>query len=208
MIALFGGTFNPIHNGHIALAQEVASAFSLDRIEFLPSYRSVHRDQPQISAQQRQAMVELGISRFSNFSINCQEIERQGPSYTVDTLTIIKQQSPHQVTCWLMGADAFNGFLSWKKPQKILQLAHLIVCTRPGHHADQTIFPEHHLAAGESLEQFSAGKIVFHEMQANKCSSTQIRKQLMARDSRLGSSVPGCLDKHVLEYIKQHKLYE
>jgi len=208
MIALFGGTFNPVHLGHIALAREVASAFNLDHVEFLPSYHSVHRDQPELSPELRQQMLRLAINPFSELSLNSSEIERRGPSFAVDTLRAIKQQFPQRTVCWLMGVDAFNGFMSWKEPAEILQLAHLIVCSRPGNQIDKSIFPQHHLAQTESFDQFPAGKIVFYTMNPNPCSSTKIRQQFKSPDSRFNASVSECLPGAVLEFIQQQQLYE
>ncbi len=208
MIALFGGTFNPIHNGHIALAREVAAAFNLKQVDILPSYQSVHRAQPMVSTRMREQMVKLAISPYSELKLNTLELERAGPSYAIDTLKQIKQQSARQTVCWLMGVDAFNGFLNWKDAPGILQLAHLIVCTRPGSHIDHSIFRRHQLSPQQSLEQYPAGKIAFFRMQPNDCSSTRIRHQLKSPAERLSATVTGCLAKPVLEFIQQHKLYE
>ena len=178
MKALFGGTFNPIHNGHLALAGEVAEAFRLDCIEFLPSYQPVHRDQPETSPQIRRRLVELAIAPYPGFILNSSELERGGPSYAYDTLRGIKQDHPDTTLCWLMGADSFISFPDWYQPEGILQLAHLIVCLRPGVALDKSIFAQHQLQPGQSLQQSGAGKIVFHPMQPNPCSATEIRQAL------------------------------
>jgi len=202
MIALFGGTFNPVHNGHLCLASEVLKAYALQSIQFLPSYLSVHRGQPEVSAEFRQQMVSLAIQPYREFSLNSYEIERKGPSFTVDTLHYIKSKAPDDPLCWLMGVDSFNSFLSWKQPQEILSLTNLIVCTRPNVKRDTTLLTQHYLAEGESLVDYPAAKIAFFSMSPNSCSSTRIRQQLLQ-----GLDTGDCLPPPVLTFIQQHHLY-
>ncbi len=202
MIALYGGTFNPVHEGHIALAREVRDAFELESVEFLPSYLPVHRDVPEVSAEMRKKLLEIALDPYPELKLNCDEINRQGASFAIDTLQFISEKFPQQALCWLMGVDAFNNFLSWKKPLGILQLANLIVCARPGVQLDNTILPMHHLQDSASLKNHKAGKIVFYSMQPNNCSSTEIRMFL-----KQGKSVSGCLSLPVLEFIHRHNLY-
>lgn len=203
MIALFGGTFNPIHNGHISLARQVAEKFELESVQLIPSYRPVHRDEPQIDAALRLQMVELAIKPYPELSVNDIEIRREGHSYSVDTLKALHEQRRGQSLCWLMGVDAFNGFESWKDPQGILQLANLIVCTRPDVSMQPSRFDSHVLADGVSLAHFKAGKIALFTMQPNSCSSTRVRMLLKS-----GQSAAQCLPDTVLEFIKQNRLYE
>jgi len=203
MIALFGGTFNPVHCGHIALAREVAIHYQLDSVEFLPSYLPVHRDEPQVSAELRCRMVELAIAPFAELKLNRMEIQRSGPSYSVDTLSAVNKAQPDRPICWLMGSDAFNGFQQWKQPQRILELAHLIVCARPGITLGADIFADHRLQPGTSLLDSPCGKIAVFDMRPNRCSATEIRNKLIQ-----GLSVSECLPPPVLEFIRQQHLYE
>ena len=202
MIALFGGTFNPVHNGHVNLAREVFSAYPLQRVEFIPSYLPVHRDEPEITGGLRQHLIQLAIQPFPQLGLNSCELDRKGSSYTIDTLHSLKNRNKDESLCWLMGADSFNSFAGWKKPAEILQLAHLIVCARPGVELDRTVFSAHFLREDESLSDFTAGKIAFFRMTPNPCSSTLIRRQLQQ-----GLSVDGCLAPPVLEFILQNQLY-
>ncbi len=203
MIALFGGTFNPIHEGHISLALEVKSAFNVESIEFLPNYISVHRETPEVSAELRKQLVELALKPYPDLTLNSCEIDRHGPSYAIDTVHFMTQKFPQQSICWLMGADSFNSLLSWKNPQGILQKANLIVCARPDIEIDLSIFSSHYLSKNESLSDFKSGRIAFHEMQPNSCSSTNIRRQLKQQ-----LSVSGCLSQPVLEFIHRNELYK
>ncbi len=203
MIALFGGTFNPVHEGHISLALEVKDAFNFESIEFLPSYISVHRDTPLVSAKFRKQLVELALEPYPCLKLNSCEIDRHGPSYAIDTVEFMTEKYPQQSICWLMGADSFNSFLSWKNPQGILQKTNLIVCTRPDIEIDSSIFPSLYLKSNELLDDFKSGRIVFHEMQPNSCSSTKIRQLLKQQ-----LSVSGCLPQPVLEFIHRNNLYK
>jgi len=203
MIALFGGTFNPIHEGHISLALEVKEAFNFESIEFLPSYISVHRETPEISAEIRKHLVELALQPYPDLTLNSCEIDRHGPSYAIDTVQFMTQKFPQQSIFWLMGADSFNSLLSWKNSQGILQKVNLIVCTRPDSEVDSSIYPSHYLNKNESLSDFKSGRIAFHAMQPNSCSSTDIRRQLKQQ-----LSVSGCLSPPVLEFIHRNELYK
>ena len=203
MKALFGGTFNPVHQGHIALALGVAGEFGLSWIEFVPSHQPVHRRQPRTSPTQRLAMLQLALADHPRLAVNPIEIERSGPSFTVDTLESLRQQDSAEPLCWLMGADAFNGFERWKQPRRILELAHLIVCARPGTRLERGAFADCFLAPDEKLADYPAGRIAHFSMPPNGCSSTGIRQAL-----RRGDVPDGCLAPAVLDFIKQHHLYE
>ncbi len=203
MIGLFGGTFNPIHNGHLQLAQQLLQAYPLQRIDFVPCHVPVHRDQPQVNPDQRKQMVELAVQGYPKLSVNSLELERGGPSYTFDTLCDISQQQPGQILCWLMGVDSFNSLSQWKNPRGILELAHLIVCSRPGVHDIDQHWQSHFIEQGDDLGHYRAGKIAFFQMQPNHCSSTAIRQQL-----KNAQPVDGCLAQPVVNFIKQNHLYE
>jgi nicotinate-nucleotide adenylyltransferase len=203
MIGLFGGTFNPVHNGHLLLAQQLMDAYSFQQIDFVPCHLPVHRDRPQVLPEQRKRMVELAIQPYESFRLNSLELERGGDSYTFDTLSEIKNRQPDTVLCWLMGADSFNSFGSWKNPCGILELAHLIVCSRPDVEINGQQWSEYFLHDGDKLDQHSAGKIDFFQMSPSPCNSTQIRQQL-----KNAESVTGCLALPVLNFIKQNHFYE
>jgi nicotinate-nucleotide adenylyltransferase len=203
MIGLFGGTFNPVHNGHLQLAQQLLDAYSFQQIDFVPCHLPVHRDRPQASAEQRKRMVELAIQPYEYFQLNTLELDRGGASYTFETLSEIKTRHPDAVLCWLMGLDSFNSFSSWKKPEGILQLAHLIVCSRPGVENIEQQWSSHFLDDGDNLHLYSAGKIDFFQMSPNPCSSTEIRQQL-----KNAEPVTGCLPQPVLNFILQNHFYE
>jgi nicotinate-nucleotide adenylyltransferase len=200
--ALLGGTFNPVHAGHIAVALAVADAFRLSRIEFVPSLKPVHRDEPQVDAEQRLAMIELATAGHPQLGVNRCEIERGGSSYTVDTLETLHSEAPRTSLCWIMGSDAFNGFSSWKNPGRILELANLIVCARPDSELVPGPFDSKFLGPEDDLIFYDHGRIAFLHMTPNPCSSTGVRQALARRAPPVR-----CLAPPVLDFIQRNQLY-
>ncbi|MEE9550445.1 MAG: nicotinate-nucleotide adenylyltransferase [Candidatus Binatia bacterium] len=133
-IGLFGGTFDPIHWGHLRSAEEVREAFSLDRVLFVPASNPPHKKiRPRTSARDRFEMVRLAISRNSGFSLSDVELLRRGKSYSIDTIRYFaRRESPKKSLYFILGLDAFREIDSWKDVQEIFPLCHLIVTSRPG----------------------------------------------------------------------------
>jgi len=128
LIGINGGTFDPIHYGHLRPALEVQQQLGLDQVLFVPCYQPVHRVLPQASAEQRSTMIELAIENQPSFKLEKTEIERGGPSYMVDTLASLKQRKPETSLVLMMGTDTFAQFHRWHDWQGILQLANLAIC--------------------------------------------------------------------------------
>ena len=133
-IGLFGGTFDPIHWGHLRSAEEVREAFSLDRVLFVPASNPPHKKiRPRTSARDRFEMVRLAISRNSGFSLSDVELLRRGKSYSIDTIRYFaRRESPNNSLYFILGLDVFREIDSWKDVQEIFPLCHLIVTSRPG----------------------------------------------------------------------------
>ena len=133
-IGLFGGTFDPIHWGHLRSAEEVQETFSLDRVYFIPASNPPHkRRKPATSARDRFELVRLAIARNSCFSVSDVELLRRGKSYSIDTIRYFTQiESPEHSFYFILGLDAFSEIDSWKNVQDIFPLCHLIVTSRPG----------------------------------------------------------------------------
>src|SRR3990167_1546814 len=129
-LGILGGTFNPIHEGHIQIAERVLHTCDLERIEFIPCYSPPHRNTPTTTPEQRLAMVKLAIQHHAQFSINEFELQQKNTSYTVNTLTHLRAQHPAQSLCLIVGSDAFSHFHKWHQFEKIMTLANLIVVTR------------------------------------------------------------------------------
>ncbi|WP_293646064.1 nicotinate-nucleotide adenylyltransferase [Thiolapillus sp.] len=184
MIGIFGGTFDPIHNGHLRTALDVYEALALDELRFIPLGRAVHRDQPQTPAATRLAMLQAAIGGQAGFTVDERELNLSRPSYSVHTLQSLRAELGNEVPlCLLMGRDAFLGFADWRQPEKILQLAHLVVMDRPGHG-----LPEagalHDLMQGRVTREVSdlrgapGGYILFQPVTRLDISSSDIRARL------------------------------
>ncbi len=201
MIGILGGTFDPIHNGHLQIADQAHSRLPLTQVQFMPCALPVHRDQPHASAQQRCTMIDMVLAEHPGLVLNTLEIDRAGPSYTIDSLRQIRRQGDEPLVL-LLGTDAFNGFAGWKQPRQILELAHLVVCIRPGVEVDPTLFPERRVDSAERLQAQAAGAILLFEADAVDCSSSEVRAALADGD------IPRqWLHSAVADYIQTHHLY-
>jgi nicotinate-nucleotide adenylyltransferase len=170
-------------------------------MHFMPCAVPVHRREPMSSIAHRCEMIELAISSQNRFILNRLEVERDGPSFSIDSLRAMKLKYDDQIVL-LLGSDAFNSFENWKDPDEILRLAGLVVCHRPGVFPDADLFVEHRV---DSVDRFSSkpdGAILSIEVDANQCSSTEIRRQIAS-----GKYNPACIHSDVASYIKQHNLY-
>ena len=204
MIGILGGTFDPIHLGHLRLAEEVREALALEQVRFIPAYQPPHRREPIASARQRMAMVRLALEDNPHFVLDKREYLRGGASWMVDTCTSLRSEYGARPLVLIMGMDAFNGFTRWRDWQGILAQVHLAIATRPGAHAeDETA----ELLAARActpagLECAPVGRIVEVPITALDISATQIRKLCDA-----GQSTRYLLPKAVQDYLAAHPLY-
>ena len=133
MVGVVGGTFDPIHDGHLRMALEVANRLALDEVRFIPSAKPPHRDEPDATDLQRLNMVELAIMGEARFILDDREYRREGDSYMVDTLESLRDEMGRDVSLILiLGSDAFLGLTSWHRWQRLLELTHIAVVVRPG----------------------------------------------------------------------------
>jgi len=204
VIGIFGGTFDPIHYGHLRPAEEARDQLALAEVRFVPAGQSPLRSQPVASAAQRLAMVELAIRGIDRFRVDARELQREGPSYTFTTLESLRHELPTTPLCLLIGMDQFVGFERWHRWQEIPDLAHLAVLRRPGAVLDGLpgwAKPRvtDHVA---DLRRAPAGRLAFLAVHPQDISATHIREAL-AR----GDSVSGLLPEAVLAYIQTNHLY-
>ncbi|MBD3820870.1 MAG: nicotinate-nucleotide adenylyltransferase [Thiotrichales bacterium] len=204
LIGINGGTFDPIHFGHLRPALEVLNALHLDEVRFIPAYRPVHRDTPQVSADQRCEMIELAIHNQPKFKLDRIEIELGGPSYTVNTLRALKAREPDATFVLMMGSDAFSKFDTWHDWQGILALANLVVTHRPGEPmpSEGEIGRLFHQRWVPNLTQ-DAGQILDLPITQLDLSATALRSYLSH-----GDSVDYLMPESVARYIKEHQLYQ
>lgn len=138
MIGIFGGTFDPVHNGHLRLATEVAETLDLSRVHLVPAAIPPHRGEPLLDPATRLDLVARSIADEPAFVLDDREHRRAGPSYTADTLDEFAAEFPGEPLVLMMGMDAFNGLPDWHEVERILQTAHIAVATRPGSEATGT----------------------------------------------------------------------
>ncbi|MDA1232891.1 MAG: nicotinate-nucleotide adenylyltransferase, partial [Planctomycetota bacterium] len=132
-IGVFGGTFDPIHYGHLLLAETCRETLRLDQVRFIPAASPPHKQDHQISdGHARADMLQLAVSGYTEFVVDRRELKRKGPSFTVDTLTEFSTEFPDAELYFLVGADSLRDLLTWREPERITQLATLVACNRPG----------------------------------------------------------------------------
>ena len=209
-IGILGGTFNPIHFGHLRMAQELGEGLRLAEVRLIPAGIPPHRDQPGISARRRLEMVRLGMDGNPLLRLDEREILKQTPCYTVETLAELRRElGNEQPLCLLMGADAFRGLPTWYHWRELFDLAHVVVAHRPGFNWSDG-FPnelreelEKRLRDDASvLRHASAGMIASYPITALDISSSHIRALL-----RQSLSPRYLLPDAVLDYIFANNLY-
>lgn len=204
--AVFGGTFNPIHFGHLRSARELLERLPLDEIRFVPARVPPHRDAPGVSAAHRAAMVELAIAGEPRMRCDRRELGRGGPSYTVDTLESLRAElGAGQPLALVVGCDALLGLERWHRWRRLFDLAHVVVIARPGWHLPTSgtlaVQLRERAIASEGLLAGSGG-VLSIELQPWNISSTTVRALLQS-----GESVAGMVPAAVLRYIGEHGLY-
>lgn len=132
LIGIFGGTFDPVHFGHLKPAMDVKQALGMEQVLFLPNRLPPHRESPWLSVEQRENLLQIAIDPLPGFEVDTRELERSGKSYMVDTLTSLREDFPDFSLCLILGMDAFAGLPQWHLWQKILSLCHLVITQRPG----------------------------------------------------------------------------
>lgn len=208
LLALFGGTFNPIHRGHVLAANDLVASLNAQSCRFLPCHRPAHRDEPDVSSADRLAMVALAVAGYPSLSVDDRECRRDAYSYTIDTLEQVRSEVGDDVSlCWIMGVDAFVGLSTWHRWQDLLSVAHLIVMARPGWQMPTTgpeadLLRRHQADDVQLLHQRANGHILLHSTTSYPISATEIRLAL-----KKGERPEQWLAPQVLTYIQQHQLY-
>lgn len=189
-MGIFGGTFDPIHYGHLRTAFEMLQALRFDEVRFMPCGSPPHRGEPVASAEMRLEMVRVATEGQRGFVVDDRELHRQGPSYSVDTLTALRGEFPLRSLALIIGMDAFLGLPKWYQWREILQLGHIVVAHRPGWRAPD-IGPLGELLADRGthrigdLHQAKSGHVYVHHVTQLEISSSEIRELVAAgRDPR------------------------
>ena len=205
----YGGTFDPVHNGHVAIARAARDACTVD-VHVLPAADPPHRPPPGANATDRAAMVALAIADEPGLVLDLRELDRDGPSWSIDTVLALRAElGPQQPLAWLVGADSFAGLPTWKRWRELLSLAHFIVADRPGSPSDQGLAPELVEAlhgrwtdAPDRLRGLPSGLVLQLHQPLQAHSATDLRH-------RIGAGLPwrDLVPPAVAAYIIEHGLY-
>jgi nicotinate-nucleotide adenylyltransferase len=208
LVGVFGGTFNPVHYGHLRSALELVERLQLEQLRLMPSAQPPHREAPQCSAAHRAAMVELAVAGEPRLACDARELRRAGRSYTIDSLIELRSElGPETGLCMVLGCDAVLDITSWHRWQELLDWAHIVVIARPGWELPSagTVaqwLSAHRLEDPRALRQQPTGGIVIEELRPLAISSTEIRDLLAAQ-----RSARYLMPQSVLDYIQTHQLY-
>jgi len=208
-LVFMGGTFDPVHNGHLRTALELQQWLGVEQVCLIPSGEPVHRDQPGCTARQRLEMVQIAVADEPALCADAREVESDQPSYSLLTLQSLRQErGPEAPVVMTMGMDAFQTLDRWHRWQEFLDYAHILVIARPGY-ANSDLGPElrallqrHRGHDPQALLQQPAGLICIQELTPLGISATQIRQLIEA-----GQSPRYLLPEPVWHYIRQHRLY-
>ncbi len=199
----YGGTFDPIHDGHIAVARFAQKTCDAD-VYFIPSADPPHRQKPMATAMQRAAMLRIAITDQPLFFLDTRELQRNKPSYTVDTLRELRAEIGQQVPiAWLIGADAFAQLHTWHDWEELFDLAHFVVAVRPGYSMQSPHFSinERLCDAPNELNESPAGRVFSLQCPLRSESASAIRQAFAAGMQPVG------LNPAVQAYILEHGLY-
>jgi nicotinate-nucleotide adenylyltransferase len=184
-IGLFGGTFDPIHYGHLRTAFELWQELRLSEVRFMPTGSPPHREQPYATPEMRLGMVKAAVASQPAFVVDDREIRRTGVSYSVDTLTEVRKEFPDRSLCLLLGMDAFLGLPNWHRWRELLNLAHIVVAHRPGWKAPTMgplgeVMVDHGTGTIRDLHQNPSGRVYVHAVTQLEISSTELRQLIIA----------------------------
>lgn len=207
MIGILGGTFDPVHHGHLRVATEIRELFGLDQLRLLPCGRPAHRDEPEASAEQRVELLNLAVQDDDWLSVDCREMRRSGPSYMIDTLISLRRETAGTPLLLALGTDAFMKIRSWHRWDELADYTHLAVVARPGFEIGEQasgLDPAGFELTRDpaAIRRSAAGKLIFFHCVQLDISSSDIRWRI-----NQGRSPRYLLPDRVLRCIEQKALY-
>jgi nicotinate-nucleotide adenylyltransferase len=205
-LGVLGGTFDPVHHGHLRLAIECREVLGLDEVRLLPARLPNLRDEPGATAADRLAMLEAAVEG-TGLTVDARELGGSGITYTVETLSALRHEAPRTSICFILGQDAFNGLPRWHRWQELLGHAHLVVATRPGYappqdEALQDLLVRTEIHDADGLKTRPCGNILLQSIPLLPISATDLRARV-----RGGRSLAALTPPAVAEYIEHHRLY-
>ncbi|MGB5853820.1 MAG: nicotinate-nucleotide adenylyltransferase [Oceanisphaera sp.] len=207
-IGLLGGTFDPIHIGHLRPAIALLERLNLAEVRLLPNYIPPHKAPPDSAPEHRLAMVQLAADYTPKLVVDARELKRNRPSYTVETLIELRKELPDTPLCFLMGMDSLCSLNRWHRWQELLEYAHLVVSHRPGWQPNfnptiNALYKAHGTTDGGQLQRRLGGCIYLFDNPQLDISSTQIRNCI-----RLGNNPQYLLPEPVINYVREKRLYQ
>lgn len=207
-IGILGGTFDPIHYGHLRMALTLQENLSLHEIRFIPCKQPLLKEMARATTTQRLKMLKIATKNQQGFIVDEREINRNTPSYTVDTLHSLRDENPAASLCFIIGSDILSELTQWHRWQEILTLAHLIVVTRPGYQPPQSSeianYLNNHIAKDKNvLGEKTHGYILLQPLPLLEISSRDIRKQIAQ-----GQHPRYLLPDDVITYIYEEGIYK
>lgn len=183
VLGLFGGVFDPVHHGHLRTAFELKVRLGIERVHFIPVGIPPHRSEPEATAEQRVAMLEAALMNEPGCVVDRRELDRVGPSYTIDTVQSFRGEYPDHVLCLLLGMDAFLGLLGWRDWRGLLDLVNLIVARRPGARLPESgelagLLADRRVMPAPSRAWARAGEILIQDVTQLEISSTDLRASI------------------------------
>ncbi|MGD8559051.1 MAG: nicotinate-nucleotide adenylyltransferase [Gammaproteobacteria bacterium] len=213
MIGVFGGTFNPVHWGHVRTALEIKNALAIETMLLMPCGIPPHREEPDVDAPTRLSMLQAAVADYPQLQVDDRELKRGGLSYSVDTLHSLREENGDTPICLCVGADAFIHLDSWHQWQKLFSLAHIIVVHRPGWPLDtlmqqiqgelKSIVATSLVTQPDLLRQQQCGLVLPQKVTDINISATDIRQRLVQ-----GQSIAELVPPAVLQIIEQQHLYQ
>ncbi|HEX3178604.1 MAG TPA: nicotinate-nucleotide adenylyltransferase [Methylomirabilota bacterium] len=210
--AVFGGSFNPIHYGHLLLADDLLEILGLDRVLFVPAKHPPHKDPTRLApAEDRLAMVRLATAGRRGFEVSDIELTRPGPSYTIDTLAALAR--PGETLYLIVGSETFLDLLSWREPRRVAQLARLVIVPRVGSPFDADSEPAQKVlrelgVEGGFTHVDGDGRVPARGVIVSRAASMPISASELRRRVREGRSLAFRLPPAVAQYIADHHLYQ
>ena len=206
-IGILGGTFDPVHFGHLRAALAVQQDFALDEVRLIPCHYPAHKKEPEVSSLHRIEMLYKATKAEKRLLVDVRECMRTGPSYMIETLKSLRTEYPEERLFLLLGADAYNKLDAWKGWRNIFGIAHIIVITRPGWEITPSSLVKKFCKKGmvssfSEMCKVKTGRVLTYSFIPLMIASSEIRKQL--KESR---SVRYLMPNKVIKYIEKHELY-
>lgn len=194
-IGIMGGTFDPVHNGHIVMAESASEQLQLDRVLFIPTGNPNFKQGQQVTpAQDRVEMLKLALQDKPHFELDLREVERPGVTYSADTLEELHEEFPGAELYFLMGVDSAQTIVHWRRAERVAELCKVVAVQRPGYSFD---------SIDRAMEQSDIDfELICLEIDAVDVSSTEVRRRISC-----GETVQGLVPDAVIEYIVEHGLY-